>query len=160
MNYQVVFDVSTEGYRGWAFVLGLLFFLTVGVGWILWSRQFPDPRHRWFQRSRPYVFTAFTLCVMSGLNINMYREYRLLTGRLQAGNYQVVEGEVEEFDPMPWEGHKDESFVVAGHRYSYSDYDGSAGFNRTSSHGGPIRQGLRVRIADIDGVIARLEIAQ
>jgi len=36
----------------------------------------------------------------------------------------------------------------------------TAGFNNTLSHGGPIHEGLRVRIADVDGAIARLEIAR
>jgi hypothetical protein len=61
---------------------------------------------------------------------------------------------------MPVTGHAMESFEVAGHCYSYSDYVVVAGFNNTQSHGGPIRNGLRVRIADIDGQIARLEVAR
>jgi hypothetical protein len=33
------------------------------------------------------------------------------------------------------------------------------GFNDSQNHGGPMREGLRVRIADVNGEIARLEIA-
>jgi hypothetical protein len=160
MNYQVVYDVTTQGYRDWTFVGGFLLFLAVGMGWILWHRRFPGVRRDWLHRSAPYLFTGITLFIMSVANVTIYRDYRELTRRLRTGEYQVVEGRVEEFDPMPWEGHKNESFVVDGHRYSYSDYDASPGFNSTSSHGGPIREGLRVRIADVDGVIARLEIAR
>jgi len=53
-----------------------------------------------------------------------------------------------------------ERFVVNGHHYEYSDYVVSAGFNNTQSHGGPIREGITVRIADVRGKIARLEIAR
>ena len=58
----------------------------------------------------------------------------------------VVEGPVENFVPMPYQGHSLESFDVAGVHFAYSDYVLTSGFNNTSSHGGPIRQGLYVRI--------------
>ncbi|MGH9970245.1 MAG: hypothetical protein ACREBG_20950 [Pyrinomonadaceae bacterium] len=61
---------------------------------------------------------------------------------------------------MPFEGHADETFVVDGHRFSYSDYDETKGFNRTQSHGGPMREGLQVRITHVDGSIVKLEIAR
>jgi hypothetical protein len=57
-----------------------------------------------------------------------------------------VEGIVDSFHPMPYGGHDTERFTVDGVHFSYSDYIIDAGFNRTSSHGGPIRAGLRVRI--------------
>jgi hypothetical protein len=72
----------------------------------------------------------------------------------------VVEGVVHDFVPMPFDGHPHESFEVAGHSYEYSDFEVTQGFNNTQSHGGPMRDGLRVRIADVGGRIARLEIAR
>jgi hypothetical protein len=51
-----------------------------------------------------------------------------------------------------------ESFEVAGRRYRYSDFVLVPGFHTTTTRGGPIREGLHVRIADVDGEIARLEI--
>ena len=61
---------------------------------------------------------------------------------------------------MPHQGHSLESFEVNGHRFAYSDYIVTAGFNNTQSHGGPIREGLQVRIVAVDGRIARLEVAR
>ena len=107
----------------------------------------------------PYIFTTIGVLSTAAVNVVSYRDYREMVQRLNAGNYTVVEGRVQQFDPMPWGGHKNETFVVDDHFYSYSDYQVTAGFNRTSSHGGPIRQGLHVRIADVDGVIGRLEVA-
>jgi hypothetical protein len=49
---------------------------------------------------------------------------------------------------------------VHGVRFQYSDYVITAGFNNTSSHGGPIREGLPVRIWYLDGEILRLDIAK
>ena len=58
----------------------------------------------------------------------------------------LVEGLVYNFHPAPFEGHEDESFNVNGLRFAYSDYVISGGFRQTSSHGGPMREGLHVRM--------------
>jgi hypothetical protein len=68
----------------------------------------------------------------------------------KSGRYSVVEGTVEDFRPMPYEGHSYEEFRVGSVQFSYSDYQDRPGFNQSSSHGGPIREGLRVRIAYSD----------
>jgi len=89
-----------------------------------------------------------------------YDSCRKAVMALRDGQYAVVEGYVSDFVPMPHSGHSMESFVVQGHRFSYSDYVVSAGFNNTASHGGPIREGLYVRVTYTNDVILRLEIAQ
>lgn len=61
---------------------------------------------------------------------------------------------------MPYGGHATESFVVQGIQFKYSDYIITAGFNHTSSHGGPIREGLLVRIWHRNGEILRLDIKE
>ena len=76
------------------------------------------------------------------------------------GEYEIVEGRVEQFVPMPYGGHSEESFVVNSQKFSYSDYDLTKGFNQTQSHGGPIREGLQVRIAHVNGKIVKLEIVR
>ena len=61
---------------------------------------------------------------------------------------------------MPFEGHSTESFTVAGHKFEFSDYQMTSGFNNTNSHGGPIKSGIYVRINALGNRIARLEVAQ
>ncbi|MBV9128726.1 MAG: hypothetical protein JO117_11650 [Verrucomicrobia bacterium] len=61
---------------------------------------------------------------------------------------------------MPYTGHQMEWFVVDGRRFEYSDYVIVPGFNNTASHGGPIRQGLQVRVHYVGNNIARLEVAR
>ena len=58
----------------------------------------------------------------------------------------MVEGPVERFVPERADGHGIESFVVSGVQFSYMSgvYDG--GFNDTAFLGGPIREGLQVRV--------------
>jgi hypothetical protein len=50
---------------------------------------------------------------------------------------------------MPYQGHQEECFSVGDRTFRYSDYEPTAGFNNTASHGGPIRGGLAGRIAYI-----------
>lgn len=87
-------------------------------------------------------------------------------GQLRTGQYIVVEGPVEHFVPMPYQGHASESFNVQGVGFSYSTYEITSCFNHTTSHGGPIHEGLQVRIAYVPtrdryepNCILRLEVA-
>jgi len=74
----------------------------------------------------------------------------------------VVTGMVRDFVPMPFEGHADERFCVETACFHYSDYEQTGGFNHTSSHGGPITEGLPVRVtyaaSPRTNVILKLEI--
>ena len=95
---------------------------------------------------------------------NRDRGDEIATAAFQSGHYQTVEGIVTDFDPMPYEGHKLECFTVQKTRFCYSDYRIDPGFRKTASHGGPIRPGLRVRIAYRSAfkqnMILRIEIAK
>lgn len=75
------------------------------------------------------------------------------------GQYSVAEGPVADFHPMPYSGHQMETFSVNGVQFSYSDYVIVPCFNNTAPHGGPIHQGLRVRIAYSGDCILKLEVA-
>ena len=88
------------------------------------------------------------------------REYVGLHHAYRSGHYSVVEGEVEHFRPMPYDGHQDECFSVKHTTFCYSDFEPTAGFNNTASHGGPIWAGLPVRVAYVDGHIIRLEVQE
>ena len=76
---------------------------------------------------------------------------------VRSGEYRVVEGVVSDFHPIPATGHDSERFTVDGVRFEYSDNDLSkGGFNNAASLGGPIKTGLRVKIAYNQGRILRL----
>ncbi|HEX8394197.1 MAG TPA: hypothetical protein VF665_17775 [Longimicrobium sp.] len=84
---------------------------------------------------------------------------RRLRERLASGDYELVAGRVQNFMPGDRGGHRDESFtVVSGgrtYRYRYRHSDWTPGFHQSA---GPVHAGAYVRIADVDGQIARLEI--
>ena len=103
-------------------------------------------------------FIVFTLLWVLGSFIGTFAEYWNCSHALASGKASYVEGTVDNFVPMPYQGHANESFTVKGVPFSYSDYGVEAGFNQTSSHGGPIRQGLPVRIWYVGNEIVKLEI--
>jgi hypothetical protein len=87
---------------------------------------------------------------------------------LASGRYDVVEGIVEDFQPLPAKAQGTrERFRVGIVVFDYRTNEVSPGFNQTSAEGGPIRDGLPVRITYIlsssrppKAVILRLEIAE
>ena len=87
-----------------------------------------------------------------------YVQMTQLRDAITKGRFATAEGVVTEF--QAGDGHKPESFDVVGHHYEYSSSSRSAAFNQDAAVGGPIRDSLRVRITDVNGEIARLEIAK
>jgi hypothetical protein len=154
MPYQPVFDISQKGFDWWFPGLGLgLTILGVIQIWIGHRKHWTGAK-RWFG----YVYVAFgafwTLSVFS----STHSEYDRLHQAYRDGHYATVEGRVEDFRPMPYEGHQDECFSVQTVRFCYSNYEVTPGFNNATSHGGPVRAGLPVRVSYIGGNIIRLEI--
>jgi len=97
------------------------------------------------------VFGCLSILFVIGyFTLHSNDELIKLKGMYLNNNYEIVEGIVENFDPMPYGGHKLESFEVNGIKFSYSDYHSTAGytpvFSKTRSHGGPIYEGLYVKI--------------
>jgi hypothetical protein len=84
--------------------------------------------------------------------------YFVLAYALRGGHCEAVEGVVSDFHPMQYTGHGSEWFIVGGKRFEYSDYELSAGFNNTASHGGPIHGGVLVRVHYRGNDIAKLEV--
>lgn len=174
--YRVIYDVR-EG-SDVSIPVIVLVLVAVGLGlWIalradawLWSRGAParDPgatphptKHSVRLRNVGLTFAFFALLVGGSAYFLESSEKRRLRDALESGDFTVVEGHVREFQRGDREGHQDERFTIMsnGRRYTYS-YRSShriPGFHE--SHG-PVREGLLVRIADVDGYIARLEIAQ
>lgn len=57
---------------------------------------------------------------------------------LENDDCYVVEGYVENFYSMPYEGHDTEHFEINGVYFEYSDYIMTNGYNVTASHGGVV----------------------
>jgi hypothetical protein len=163
MDYQVAYDIQEVMYPGWwIFGVGILFF-SVGLGIILFgdSKLLNSIIE---SSSKQRVVMPIIGCIFGalwiGLGIINYSNFANLRTAARDGSTEIVEGKVEQFVPMPYEGHAQETFIVNGRYFAYSDYDQTKGFNRTQSHGGPMKEGLQVRITHVDGSIVKLEIAK
>ena len=167
--YRTYFDVATHGPAWWFPATGLAF---IAIGVVMFvlvranaGRFFP----RVFIRAPRYyriftiVWLGFSIVWTTLASAGVFGDYVMTWLNERQGNVAVVEGPVEDFHPMPASGHDLESFTVSGVHFAYSDYVVTAGFNQTSSHGGPIREGLLVRISYrgslSDAEIVKLEIA-
>lgn len=163
MQYSAVFSMSSDlspAQSAPLFVVALVGVALVAVAtWVTIYK----PR-------RPYTpqVRFYSVALAIGLSIIIFAMYSIksnhdsLVEAVNKGNVAVVEGAVENFHPMPVQGHDTERFSVAGTQFAYSDYMQTGGFNNSASHGGPIREGLPVRITYVPGsynnVIVKLEI--
>ncbi|MDB6149833.1 MAG: hypothetical protein JWQ44_1281 [Chthoniobacter sp.] len=156
MEYTVIFDVSESGYRHWWFPsVGLIF---VVIGSVLFRF-----RHQLGHRTPeflPYLFLGFSILWTVFALVVTAAGHSHLSAALREGRCEVVEGIVTEFQPMPTIGKGSESFIVSGKRFEYSDFVVSPGFKHSTYKGGPMREGLAVRIHYVGDDIARLEVAR
>lgn len=88
-----------------------------------------------------------------------HSEFLRLRTADETGDYRMLQGVVTNFVPEGNGGHPMERFTLQGVTFSYSTYDGTSAFHLTARHGGPMRDGLSVRLAEHNGRILRLEIA-
>jgi hypothetical protein len=154
MPYVTVFEITQKHYQWWFSAAGLGF-IVLGIVFILVGRKWASQRRA---KISGYFMVAFASFWTVLAFTSTFGEYRRCINAYQTGDYAVVEGKVENFHPMPYEGHQNECFTVQDKRFCYSDYVVQAGFNQSTSHGGPIREGLPVRVAYYDDQILRLEV--
>jgi hypothetical protein len=121
---------------------------------------------RWSERGTlarlvfPYGFLCFGILWTLEAFVSTYRDYLAAVAARQDHSTRVAEGVVTNLKPMPATGHAMESFCVSGACFDYSDYVMTVGFNQTSSHGGPIHEGLPVRVTYVGNTIVKLEVAK
>ncbi len=154
VEYTTVYQI-TRRIPDWPFAcVGLIPF--TGGAVIIWGkRRFKWTKPHWLL---PAFFCFFGILWSATAGISTLSADWKEFAAYQKGDYQTVEGVVYDFHPMPYEGHQDECFSVQDQQFCYSDYEIAPGFNNATSHGGPIRSGLPVRIAYRDGRILRLDI--
>jgi hypothetical protein len=160
MEYRVVFDVVQAGYKDWTPGLVPLVMMGVGAWMVRRYARVPMKGIGIFARVFPLVFLGFATLLAVAVFGSALWTYWSLRSAVLSGKVSRVEGVVSDFKPMPYGGHAMEHFCVGEACFEYSDFVLTGGFNNTSSHGGPIREGVRVRVTHVDGTIVRLEVAQ
>ena len=170
MPCETVFEITQKPFEWWWPAFGLIF-AAIGVIFIKFGPKLDQSQNgKLFgltfaiePRLLGWIFVIFASGWTLIAFVLMYSSYGEYIGAYRTGKYSIVEGIVEDFHPMPYEGHQNECFGVNKERFCYSDYEVSPAFNQSASHGGPIRAGLPVRIAyyedeNLQGHILRLEI--
>ncbi len=172
MAFNTIFDAGQQGYTtGWACYYCLPL---VVIGALAVFRPALMVRLRGFVGDQVKVqieatklfnwaFFIFALLLSAIIFLATFLQYQTAISDLGAGRCSVAEGPVTDFVSTPYSGyggHSSERFTVNGKRFSYSDIDVTSGFHNTATHGGPIREGLYVRINYSGNLILRLEVAQ
>lgn len=157
-GYTLVFDITREGYRDWWFPAFGLIFVALGVAAVVYVRRARSLSPRRGLAIGAWAMLTFSILWTVGFEMVSYRQYAQLVQAVKGGALRYVEGQVENFVPMPANGHGVERFEVQGRRFEYSHNVLTAGFNKTSTQGGPIRPGLHVRVGYVGDTIVRLEI--
>jgi hypothetical protein len=155
MTYEVVFDAAEHGYRTWWFVLPGVFAIAAGVLLGIARSRMSD-RDR---RAAPVLAMILSVAGLAWIIVNYentHHEYLVLMDGLRSNHFTTIEGRVADFVPRGPDGHPSEHWSVRGHRYVVSPSTVTSAFNTP----GIVHSGDSVRIADIDGVIARLEVVR
>jgi hypothetical protein len=157
MPFQVIFDVSRQFPQYWWLLIIPVVMVMVGLGVF---KKKPTSAHRVFIA----FFLGFAVLLALLQSIVIAKEYSGLRSALTRGDFNQVEGVVTGFVPQHPGSNTPARFMVmtsTGPRaYLYSWSIVSQGFNGDPFTAGVLREGMRVRIADVDGQIAKLEVAR
>ena len=159
-QYNVVFDVAEQGYRTWK--LALLPALAVAAITLPWfvSAQRHDVTDSERRNARAIVRTMVTIFVSFSvyLLIHSWSEYEEFVQRLRSGDFRTLSGPITDFQPGGVSGNRIEHFRVDDVAFDYGTAELTSAFHRTAGNGGPMREGLQVRLAVTGNKILRVEI--
>ena len=107
----------------------------------------------------PFLFSyiAFGLLWTTGVGYQLGGEYFDYRSALNNHRYQEVEGGVENYNAHVIGMQGEEAFTVRGVEFHYSPYS-LFGFRKTQGRGGPLDNGVYVRIHHYKGRMLRLWI--
>ena len=146
---NVLYEVSYRLDRGtvipFVMVLVILFLFVGEVRTIRCEKTIRGHKVNLFIYSFGLVLSLLVCGIVITSQIDMYEN---IVAAYEEGRYVTVEGYVEDFTPMPAEGHAHETFQINGILFDYSDNTALQGYNNTKVYGGVISgngQHLKVR---------------
>ena len=150
-KYVTVFDIAQHPYWGLVWLI-----MGIVIGFPLVAILFDAIRHHKLPNKGLLCVVIFFLIFTAPTLYFTWHKYVTLKRDYLNGKAAYTEGVIQDFVSLP----KQESFSVNGHQFSYSDYVITPTFNNMSTHGGPIRGGLKVKIWFVGNAILRLDVAQ
>jgi hypothetical protein len=159
---QVLYDAGRRAFPAWPVaVVGLLVAAAgVGLGAYFRRRRIASSVAQTVVTSAIIFGVSWSLLVGGGL----YAQHGQLRRALREGSFVRVEGVVYDSPPGAAKDANGGSWVVesgsTAHWYRYDRSPLAVGYRRSAPGTGGLRDGSRVRIADIGGRIARIEVVQ
>lgn len=145
-------NVLYEFHFNWLECLGLFIPLVIGLGFFFIFKWYPAQNPgidkkgwkgyvgyvvcKWIG----WIVGVFAICLfilLITVHIIDYKEKKYILENNQA---LVVEGYVEEYHPMPFEGHDTEHFKIDDVYFEYSNFEYLNGYNRPASYGGVVKE--------------------
>jgi hypothetical protein len=160
LHYQLLYDVRTSIPDGWEPLVFLIPLFVIGL-WAYRHHRTEDATSR-----RALVF-GFGLMFCSGFGMLLVVSGSLLPHiglrvRMASGRYEVLEGVVADFEPG-YGGTSLEQWTLetptGPRRYSYAVNVLAGGYDGSGDRRGLLKNGAHVRVFDVAGRIARLEVA-
>lgn len=154
--HRVLYDATDAWFPAWPLAVAGLVVGLVGAGLL----RRAQPRAGVMVRTAAAVLAVFgcTWAVVVGTALLV--QHGRLRAALADGSFTAVAGVV--YDRPP--GASGESWVVESgakaHWYPYGRAWWAPGYRRAAAGSGGVRNGSRVRIADVGGRIARIEVAE
>lgn len=110
---------------------------------------------------RLFRLGAVVMIVFGVLSIvGIVRDDRRCATPVDDPSVTVTTGVVTDFHPMPATGHASETFRVNTASFEFSGFETSCSFHQAAAFGGPLREGLPVRVFHKDGRILRLDVVR
>ena len=97
------------------------------------------------------------LLVIGGSVLTKMKKYRL-NNAYQSGQFNVVQGTIQNFSNIKGKKHGEESFDVNDIHFHYASNRITGGFNKMSDHNAPLKEGVLVKISYIGSIIVKLEV--
>lgn len=164
MRYETVFDASRQPFHNGSFLFVGLIFSLVGAVMVCRPQAFEALGGGFSKLRERRLFSWFIFIFSLGwlliAGTSIFLQNLESGGAAKQRNCAIAEGRVSDFHPMPPGGHDTERFKVGGVPFSYSDDVVTAGFHQSAARGGPIREGLPVRICYAGESILRLQVGR
>ena len=156
LAYQVVYDATRASAPGWGLVPWGVVAAVAGAA-VLW-RAVRGGGGSVAARAAGTTLVIFGLGWAVVVGGGLWAQHALLGAALRGGRHTVVEGIVYDRPPS---GRGTSWVVESGARAHWYRYDASpfaVGYRRRGPGDGGLRDGARVRLADVGGRLARVEV--
>lgn len=159
-EFELVFDLAEVGYRQWGYTAFGLVAVACSIGLYFLGRSALKTSFPIFRSTLPKVGLVVSILFTLVAFLPTYVPYHKLRSAYDGGQAVTVEGMVTNFSAENTSQKQPETFEVEGQAFRYSMYLLTPGFNQSRPLGGPLKEGVHVRIAHVDGAIVKLEIAR